>query len=87
MTGTVTAFWRELRGAGSSMDSYGVAGLRESWEKLAWGGCALTLIISLTRAGGVFPQLSVPDYLNLNFTAMGESPDLPRPVRPTNIQT
>ena len=48
MTGTVTAFWRELRGSGSFMDtdrggvnrflrSYGVARLREGFRKMAWG--------------------------------------------------
>jgi hypothetical protein len=53
VTGTVTAFWRELRGSGSFMDtdpakirggvnrflrSYGVARLREGFRKMAWGG-------------------------------------------------
>jgi hypothetical protein len=49
VTGTVTAFWRELRGSGSFMDtdrggvnrflrSYGVARLREEFGKMAWGG-------------------------------------------------
>ena len=57
MTGTVTAFWRELRGSGSFMDtdpakirggvnrflrSYGVARLREGFGKMAWGFSVLT---------------------------------------------
>jgi hypothetical protein len=58
VTGTVTAFWRELRGSGSFMDtdpakirggvnrflrSYGVARLREGFRKMAWGVHACSL--------------------------------------------
>ena len=64
MTGTVTAFWRELRGSGSFMDtdpakirggvnrflrSYGVARLREGSRKNGIG-VALTSFFDVIRA-------------------------------------
>jgi hypothetical protein len=74
VTGTVTAFWRELRGSGSFMDtdpakirggvnrflrSYGVARLREGSRKNGMGGEPLTSLIHVnTRAREVYHNCS-----------------------------